>query len=323
LTARSPLGNIVVLHKRTIVCAFVLFAGCTGTAAMVGTPSGGNDPAPPPTTDPPAPPPPRPDPPAPGMALRNVAANITTGTQQAYEDPGIRILQGLHPDIALLQELNYQSDSDADLRAFVDQAFGPDFTYARQSGVEIANGVVSRFPILDSGVWRDPQSPNRDFVWAHIDLPGPTDLYAVSVHLLTRDATTRDAEAQTLVGDVLALPADAYVIIGGDFNTDSRGEPCIATLAQVTVTDAPYPVDGQGNANTNASRSKPYDWLLSNPALQALASPLLLDDNTFDDGLVADTRVYAPLSDLAPALADDSGATNMQHMAVMRAFTLP
>ena len=42
----------------------------------------------------------------------------------------------------------------------------------------------------------------------------------------------------------------------------------------------------------------------------------------FANGLVVDTRVYTPLADLAPALATDSGATGMQHMAVVRDFLL-
>ena len=40
-------------------------------------------------------------------------------------------------------------------------------------------------PILDSGSWDDTLSPNRDFAWARIDVPGPHDLWAVSLHLLT------------------------------------------------------------------------------------------------------------------------------------------
>jgi len=35
---------------------------------------------------------------------------------------------------------------------------------------------------------------------------------------------------------------------------------------------------------------------------------------------VFDSRVYTPLSDVAPVLSTDSAATNMQHMAVVRDF---
>ena len=36
--------------------------------------------------------------------------------------------------------------------------------------------------------------------------------------------------------------------------------------------------------------------------------------------LVADTRVYSPISEISPALTSDSAATNMQHMAVVRDY---
>jgi len=42
------------------------------------------------------------------VRLRLVAANTTSGTQQSY-DPGhgIRIFQGLKPDVVMIQEFNY------------------------------------------------------------------------------------------------------------------------------------------------------------------------------------------------------------------------
>jgi len=38
--------------------------------------------------------------------------------------------------------------------------------------------------------------------------------------------------------------------------------------------------------------------------------------------LVAETRVYDPIEEIAPATADDSGAPDMQHMAVVRDFAI-
>ncbi len=55
------------------------------------------------------------------LRLRVVAANISSGNFQAYELPGIRILQGLAPDVVLIQEFKYQSGT---LRDLVDTAFG-------------------------------------------------------------------------------------------------------------------------------------------------------------------------------------------------------
>jgi hypothetical protein len=118
------------------------------------------------------------------------------------------------------------------------------------------------------------------------------------------------------------FPGD-YVVLGGDFNTSVRTEPAITSLSQVLVTGEPYPTDLGGLSGTNASRSKPYDWVLGNPALDALEVPVVIGLNEFPAGFVADTRVYTPIADLAPALTSDSAATNMQHMAVARDFSLP
>src|SRR5687767_1027774 len=169
------------------------------------------------------------------VRIRLMAANITSGNNQSYEDPGIRIFKGTAPDVVMIQELNYGSNSAAELRSFVDTTFGPGFHYYREGGAQIPNGVVSRWPIVASGEWDDPRAANRDFAWARIDIPGSTDLYVVSVHLLTADPATRDAEAQALVSFLSQIPAGAYVALGGDFNTDTRDEPCVSTLGQAFV----------------------------------------------------------------------------------------
>jgi endonuclease/exonuclease/phosphatase family metal-dependent hydrolase len=257
------------------------------------------------------------------VKVRIVAGNISSGNQQAYLDHGIRILRGLHPDITLLQEFNYGANSTTALRSFVDQAFGPEFVYYREPGsAQIPNGVISRYPILEAGNFKDTQVSNRSFAWARIDVPGSTDLVAISVHLLTANATVRDVEAQQLVNNIHMFPGD-YVVLGGDFNTKERTEPALGTLSQVLVTSGPFPVDLAGADGTNASRSKPYDWVLGNSSLVAHEVPVLIGQNSFPHGFVADTRVYQPIADLAPALSSDSGATNMQHMAVVRDFALP
>lgn len=149
-------------------------------------------------------------------------------------------------------------------------------------------------------------------------MPGPIDLYAVSVHLLTTSSSARDAEARSLRGRIEALVPDGdWLVIGGDFNTTTRDEPGIRTLASVVETQGPYPVDRAGdNSNTNAGRNKPYDWLLANDALQSREVAVEIGNNSFPHGIVLDTRVYTPIVDLAPARATDSGASGMQHMAV-------
>ena len=65
-----------------------------------------------------------------------MAANITSGTRQSYEAPGIRILQGLAPDLVLLQELRYGG---------------------------IPNGGRESLSDLASGAWVDASVPDRAF----------------------------------------------------------------------------------------------------------------------------------------------------------------
>ncbi len=257
--------------------------------------------------------------------IRIVAANLTSGNGQDY-DPGegSRILQGLQPDIVLIQEFNYLDNTAADFRAWVDTNFGPAFSYMREpSPGQIPNGVVSRYPILASGEWEDTNVSNRDFAWARLDIPGDKDLWVISVHLLTTSSGNRNAEASQILNYIAAqgIPASDYVVLGGDFNTDSRSESCLQTLSAYFVTSGPYPVDQSGNGNTNAGRSKPYDWVLADTDFHALRTPVVLGTNSFANGLVFDSRVYTPLP--SPVRASDSGASNMQHMAVVRDFLIP
>jgi endonuclease/exonuclease/phosphatase family metal-dependent hydrolase len=255
--------------------------------------------------------------------LRIAAANLTSGSAQSY-DPGhgLRILQGIRADLVLMQEMNFGTNSAAKLGQLVEQICGMDCEYTRGSGM-IPNGIVSRHPILESGTWVDPKVTNRDFTWARIDVPGPTDLWAVSVHLLTSNATDRNAEAAALIGFLSAnVPTTDYLVVGGDLNTDSRGEVALTTFSARLSVAAPYPADGDGNDNTSGPRSRPYDWNLVSAALRAKETPVVIGAASFANGLVVDTRVYTPISDLSPALVGDSGATGMQHMAVVRDFLL-
>jgi endonuclease/exonuclease/phosphatase family metal-dependent hydrolase len=252
--------------------------------------------------------------------LRVMAANITSGPSLTYDAPGIRIFQGLKPDVVLVQEFKYPSG----LRALVDTAFGTGFSFVVETDVgTIPNGIISRYPILESGEWDDPDTTDRDFVWARIDIPGPTDLYAVSVHFRTTSATARDTEAKLIVDLVKTkVPSGAFLVIGGDLNTSVETETALTVLSAVVRTSAPYAVDQAGNNKTNAPRNRPYDWVLPSDALFARMIPVRIGTSDFASGLVVDTRVYTPIADLSPALATDSAATNMQHMAVVRDFAV-
>jgi endonuclease/exonuclease/phosphatase family metal-dependent hydrolase len=261
--------------------------------------------------------------------VRIVAANTTSGANTSYEpDESIRLFQGLKPDIVLLQEFRYKTGSDGDIRAFVDTAFGSSYTYFREPAAtlnDLPNGIISRFPIAQSGTWDDPNADNRSFVWAKIDVPKAAhSLWAVSLHLLTSSASNRDAEAVALVAKIKdSIPAGDYLVVGGDFNTSLKTEACITTLAEVLTAAEPWPDDGAGNENTNAPRNKPFDWLLADGDLTTLAIPVKIGARTFGPGLVFDSRVYQPLADVAPIQVGDSDALNMQHMPIVRDFAFP
>ena len=259
--------------------------------------------------------------------VRILAGNISSGNNQSYDEgPGNRILQGLKPDVALLQELNVGNNTAAEYRTWVNTNFGATFSYFCESGKNIPNGIVSRYPILSSGVWDDTQLTDREFVWARIDIPGDKNLWAISVHLkASKDSSsTRNTQATNLKAYIQSqVPAADYVVIGGDFNTYSRTEACLTTLSSIMVTTAPWPADQAGNTNTNASQGSPYDWVMPSSSLAARAAPLVIGSHAFTNGLVFDSRDYTPLSDVSPVISTDSGATNMQHMAVMRAFLMP
>ena len=264
------------------------------------------------------------------VSVRVVAANLTSGNHQSYspdngnhsnpEGAGARILAGLRPDVALVQEFN----TSVPARQWVNATFGTGFSVFIESGAEIPNGIVSRFPIVESGEWDDPTQTNRDFAWAKIALPNGKFLWAISVHLYARKAEGRLEQARVLAGNIRTkVPAGDLVVLGGDFNTRSRDEACVRTLAGVLEIPAEPPADAAGNSATNAPRKLPYDWVLADADLQRCEEPVRIRTEEFSHGLVFDSRVFQPLADVAPIQPGDSAAPNMQHMAVVRDFLVP
>jgi endonuclease/exonuclease/phosphatase family metal-dependent hydrolase len=262
--------------------------------------------------------------------IRIMAANLN-GNIQNYQPFALRIFEGLKPDIVAIQEFNYQGNTPSDFRSMLDTAFGTDFVYFRENytaGGSIPNGIISRYPILDSGSWVDTvqSSPNRGFAWAHIDIPGSNDVYVVSVHLLSSaGATARAQEATNLKALIQAnFPANAWVVVAGDFNTSSRSEACVTTF-KTFLSDSPIPTDSQigGDADTNEPRNKPYDYVLPSFNLASNLTNVIFSTLNFPNGLVFDSRVFTSPSDLAnfsPVLLDDSG--NAQHMGVLKDFSI-
>ena len=256
------------------------------------------------------------------VIIRVMAANLN-GNSQKYEPFALRIFQGLKPDIVAIQEFNYSNNTGSDFRFMVDTAFGTNFVYYREplnGGGDIPNGVISRWPILASGSWADTEVANRGFAWAQIQLPGTNSLYVVSVHLLTSSASERSIEATELKTLIQSnFPANAWVVLAGDFNTDSRTESGMTTCDSY-LSDFPVPVDNNGNSYTSQNRNHPHDYVLPSFAFTNFETATALPSHSFPSGLVFDSTVYTPLTDVAPVQFGDS--TNAQHMAVMKDFSI-
>jgi endonuclease/exonuclease/phosphatase family metal-dependent hydrolase len=254
--------------------------------------------------------------------VRLMSANLN-GNAQSYQPFAIRIFQGLKPDIVAIQEFNYSNNTPSDFRAMVDTAFGANFVYFRESGYNIPNGIISRFPIIAAGSWNDSLVSDRGFAWAQIGLPGTNNLFIVSVHLLGGGtAADRDAEATAIKAHIQTdFPSGAWVIVAGDLNVDSRSEAAVATF-KTFLSDSPTPTDAQigGDPDTNEPRNKPYDYVLPSFSFTNLMTASVFPSHSFSNGLVFDSRVYSPLSDVSPVQIGDS--SNAQHMAILKDFKI-
>jgi endonuclease/exonuclease/phosphatase family metal-dependent hydrolase len=267
--------------------------------------------------------------------IRVMAANLTSGNNQRWESPGLNILKGIKPDVACVQEFNYrnlsgtQTNTPTALREMIDSTFGTNFYYYREPITQngpIPNGIISRYPIIASGSWADAQQtqPNRGFAWVQLDIPGTNNLYVISVHLLTRDAPTRNSEAMALKALIEAnFPANSWIIIAGDTNIGSSTEAALATF-KTFLSDTPIPTDAEsdGDADTNAGRGSRYDFVFPSFNLSSNQVAAVVGGRTFTKGLVFDSRVFTPLANVPPIQSGDSGASMMQHMGVLKDFNI-
>ncbi len=266
--------------------------------------------------------------------IRFMAGNITSGLNQTYDmGDGTRIFEAFKPDIAMIQEFSLLGSTR---EAWVKSTFGDDFTFSvsdRDNNGYLPNGIISRYPIKDHGFWETNVDSARNWDWAVIDLPGNTDLLAISVHLHT---SKNPEEIPVLIEQIKQKQAEGnyYVVIGGDFNTKSRNVVS-KNFGDVFNVSGPWPVDQNGNESTDEKRTynensgtyRPLDWLLFSKDLDALEIPITIGQHTYTDGHIIDSRVYASCAahnganelDIVPPLqAGDSESLNMQHMAIIR-----
>ena len=264
--------------------------------------------------------------------IRVIASNLSSGNNQRYETPGLNILKALKPDVVAMQEFNVSNsfgiNTAGALSNMVATTFGTNFVYYRESGYSIPNGIISRYPILTNNSWVDSDTGvnDRGFAWARIDVPGTNDLYVVSVHLKASNAGTDVTRRTAQANEIKAListnfPASAWVIVAGDMNIYDESEGAVDVF-DTFLSDSPVPADQNGDQDTNAGRAERYDRVLMSFSLTNRLVPTVISNSTYADGLVFDSRVYSPLSEVPPVQSGDSGATQMQHMAVVRDFKI-
>jgi endonuclease/exonuclease/phosphatase family metal-dependent hydrolase len=254
-----------------------------------------------------------------------MAANLaeqTSACDTVYGPPATRIFQGLKPDIVGIQEWNVTNAGGH--RAFVDAAFGTNFSYYAEPSLScpMPNGIISRWPIIESGYWNDNQIGNRNFAWAVVDIPGDTDLRVVSVHLKAGSTPTevlqREYEARALTNYFALVPTNQAIVLVGDLNVSSASE-AVYTILSARLSDASQPSDRFGNRNTNISQDRRYDYILPDARLELAHRTLTVEGQNFHDGLVFESSQWLPPS--APILPGDSTASNIQHLTVVKAFT--
>lgn len=134
-------------------------------------------------------------------------------------------------DIVFLQEVHGTHESHAKRYSdwpsmphyeFLADSIWPDFSYGRNAVYpdgDHGNALLSKFPIrehrnLDISLDRDEQ---RGLLHSQLIVPGHREVHAICVHLGLLESH-REAQLK-LLGELLdELPADAPVIVAGDFN---------------------------------------------------------------------------------------------------------
>ncbi len=231
--------------------------------------------------------------------------------------------------------MNYKSNTDTNYKELAQEMVGTNYYSVDSSSFQIPNGVVSKWPIIDSGYWDDPYLSNRELAWAIIDIPGDRDLFAISVHLHTSPPSDQVGAALVIAEEVKDLkdahPGSYYYVVGGDFNGPSAVNTNGFGKYGDFYVSGPDPEDDNGNENTNSNRNSQYDFVIAGTDLHAYQVPVVYYSNTdsstktYNDGLVFDTRIYnqSILDEyFSPAQTGDSAASQMQHMGVVKDFVI-
>lgn len=149
-------------------------------------------------------------------------------------------LHALHPDIVFLQEVQghharrhkrFANWPSASSQEFLAGQMWSDFAYGKNAVYEHGhhgNAILSRFPILkwENEDISDHAFEQRGLLHCQLDVPGiGQPLHAICIHLALTEGSRLRQIAQIIQRIRATVPAEAPLIIAGDFN-DWRGSAC-------------------------------------------------------------------------------------------------
>lgn len=190
---------------------------------------------------------------APLTTLRVLTVNVHKGfspLNRRYVLPELReAVRSHHADVVFLQEVlgshsrhaeRYPGWSPLPQYEFLADSLWPVFAYGRNAVYphgEHGNALLSKFPILqhrnlDISVG---DSEERGLLHSILELPGARQLHTVCVHL-GLDERQRSQQLKLLCQLLDSLPAEAPVVVAGDFNDwRQRADRLLAACGLVEV----------------------------------------------------------------------------------------
>lgn len=117
-------------------------------------------------------------------------------------------VQKYSPDIVLFQELNHFTEKS--LKAFA-RTYGHSNAYiVKENGYP--TGITSKYPLTN--VQKITNGQTHGYI--HAECQG---IHFFVIHLSPRELNTRIAEVKQIIRHIQSLPADAKVLVAGDFNS--------------------------------------------------------------------------------------------------------
>ena len=257
------------------------------------------------------------------VSIRVLTVNLNSGNISSDDGNGANIIKALKPDIILAQEFKYKNNSDSAIKEYINNRFGSEYAYYcignEMSNSSVPNGIISRYPIkADENNhcyhWYSQLASSAEWSWGILTIPGSKELIVASVNLDEEKYSTELPDLKSKFMEKFNSGSYFAGIIGGTFNTPDR-TLVESIFDQVLDVGGKYPADQEGNDNTDLGRTIPANWLLATHEL--ISSPMEIGTSVYNNGIVFDSRVYTPLSDL-PSVSSGDSVAGMQYMVVGR-----